>query len=457
MNHKYLFRMKIISKSVILFMLLVAFFASPVKAQTGLIDKVVAIIGSEAIFLSDIEEGKQVYRAQGMLVGDEANCRILEEKMIQKLLLAQSKVDSLTVGDEVVSENVERRIQYYISIHGSSKAVEEYFKLPMRKIKERLTDIVREESLSQSMQSKIVHGVELTPDEVTAYYEKTPKDSLPVMPDQYIIQQIAIYPPKENALFLAREQLLSLRERILNGDKFSTLALMYSEDPGSAKRGGELGLQAATDYWPAFKDAALALKPGQVSQIVQTEDGLHIIQMIDKQSNNMINVRHILIKPKYTTDDKQNVFSKLDSVRTLVLNDSITFERAAARYSEDPTSRNNNGIVVNPQTASNIFEKDQLANDYFIIRNLKEGEVSTPFESQDEKRRIVYKIIRVKEFIPSHPANIVDDFAVIKMVAQNTKQMEKFESWIKKKQADTFVKIDPEYKDCKFQYGNWGQ
>lgn len=449
--------MKIISRSVILFVLFVAFFACPAKAQTGLIDKVVAIVGSEAIFLSDIEEGKQVYRAQGMLVGDEANCRILEEKLIQKLLLAQSKVDSLTVSDDAVSENVERRIQYYISIHGSSKAVEDYFKLPMHKIKERLTDIVREESLSQSMQSKIVQGVELTPDDVAAYYAKTPKDSLPVIPDQYVIQQIAQYPPKENALFLAREQLLSLRERILNGEKFSTLALMYSEDQGSARRGGELGLASATDYWPAFKDAALALKPGQVSQIVETEDGLHIIQMIDKQSNNMINVRHILIKPKFMSEDKQNVFAKLDSVKTLIMNDSITFELAAYRFSQDPTSRNNNGVVVNPQTASNVFEKDQLSNDYFIIRNLKEGEISAPFESQDEKRRTVYKIMKVKEYIPSHTVNIVDDFAMVKMVAQNTKQMEKFEEWIKKKQSETFIKIDPEYINCKFQYGKWGQ
>ena len=448
--------MKITSKSV-LFMLFVALFAYPAQAQTGLIDKVVAIVGSEAIFYSDIEEGKQVFRAQGMAVGDEANCQILEEKLIQKLLLAQSKVDSLTVSEDAVSENVERRIQYYISIHGSSKAVEDYFRLPIHKIKERLSEIVREENLSQSMQNKIIQDVELTPEEVVAYYEKTPKDSLPIVPDQYIIQQISIYPPKENALFLAREQLLSLRERVLNGEKFSTLALMYSEDPGSARRGGELGLASATDYWPSFKDAALALKTEQVSQIVETEDGLHIIQMIDKQSNNMVNVRHILIKPKFTLDDKQSVFAKLDSIKNLVAQDSMTFEQAAYRFSQDPTSRNNNGVVVNPHTASNVFEKDQLSNDYFIIRNLKEGGISEPFESLDEKRRTVYKVVRIKEFIPSHTVNVVDDFAMVKMVAQNTKQMQKLEEWIKKKQSETFVKLDPDFESCKFQYGKWGQ
>lgn len=449
--------MRIVSKSAILFMLLVAFSSLSVKAQTGVIDKVVAIVGSEAIFLSDIEEGKQVMRAQGMLLGDDSNCSILEDKLIQKLLLAQSKVDSLTVNEEGVKESVERRIQYYISIHGSSKAVEDYFKIPLHKIRERLVDIVREEELSRSMQNKIVQGVELTPEDVSSYYDKTPKDSLPIVPDQYIIQQISMYPTKENALFLAREQLLSLRERILNGERFATLALMYSEDPGSARRGGELGLASATDYAPTFKDAALALKPGQVSQIVETEYGLHIIQMIDKQSNNMVNVRHILIKPKFTVDDKQKVTSKLDSIRGLVLADSLTFERAAIRFSEDPVSRFNNGVVVNPQTASNVFDKDQLANDYFIIRNLKEKEISEPFESQDDKRNTVYKILRVKEFIPSHVINIVDDFAMVKMVAQNTKQMQKFEDWIKKKQAETYIQIAPEYKSCKFKYGSWGQ
>jgi peptidyl-prolyl cis-trans isomerase SurA len=438
-------------------MLLVAFYAFSVNAQTGIIDKVVATVGSEAIFLSDIEEGKQLLRAQGMLIGDDSNCDVLEEKLLQKLLLAQSKIDSLSVSEEAVSENVERRIQWYISIHGSTKAVEDYFRIPMHKIRERLMDMVKEEELSKSMQGKIVQGVELTPEDVTSFYKRTPKDSLPIVPDQYILQQIVIYPSKENATFLARERLLALRERILNGEKFSMLALMYSEDPGSARRGGELGLAPATNYWPAFKDASLALKTGQVSQIVETQDGLHIIQMIEKQANNMVNVRHILIKPKYTTDDKQAVSGKLDSIKSLVLNDSLTFEQAAMKFSEDQTSRFNKGVVVNPQTVSNAFDKDQLGTDYFIIRNLKEGEISEPFESQDEKGNVIYKIIKIKEFIPSHTINVVEDFAMVKMVVQNTKRMEKFKEWINKKQAETFIQLAPEYQNCKFQYSNWGQ
>lgn len=449
--------MRIISKLTMLFVLLVAFYALPAKAQTGVIDKVVAIVGSEAIFLSDIEEGKQMLRAQGMLVGDDSNCSILEDKLIQKLLLAQSKVDSLTVNEEGVRESVERRIQWYISVHGSTKAVEEYFRMPMHKIKERMTDIVREEELSNSMQGKIVQNVELTPEDVRSFYDKTPKDSLPVVPDQYVIQQIALYPPKEDAMFLAREQLLSLRERILNGEKFSTLALMYSEDPGSVKRGGELGLAPATNYEPAFKDAALALKPGQVSPIVETDYGLHIIQMIDKQPNNMVNVRHILITPKYSVDDKQKVTRQLDSIKGLILNDSTTFEQAAFKFSQDLVSKQNKGVVVNPQTATNVFDKDQLEADYFIIRNLKEGQISEPFESKDMKRKTMYKIVRVKEFIPSHTINVIDDFSMVKMVAVNTKQMQIFEEWVKKKQATTFIQLAPEYKNCEFKHGSWGQ
>ncbi len=450
--------MKIISKVIIFF--LVTLISVPfANAQTGIIDKVVAVIGGEAIFLSDIEEELRMARLEGMRIDDNAACQILEKKLVNKLLLAQAKIDSLTVNDNAVREKVERRISGFIAQSGNAKAVENYFNMPMHKIKEALFEVEKENALSDQMQGKLMQGISLTPEDVTRYFDSTPKDSLIVLPDQYIIQQILRYPPSTDANFLAREQLLSIRERVLNGEKFSTLAILYSEDPGSQKRGGELGLKPKSTYLPAFADAAMALKPGQVSPVVETEYGFHIIQMIDKQSNDMINVRHILITPKYSIADEQQASAKLDSIRTKILADSIKFEDAALQYSQDPKSRLNGGIMVNETQGEAVirFDKDQLQpGDYFVLKNLKEGEISEPFQSHDNKGKVVFKILKLKELIPSHTANIVDDYAIIKSIAENNKRMDKFFKWIKQKAGSTYIQIDPEYKNCKFQYSTWG-
>jgi peptidyl-prolyl cis-trans isomerase SurA len=309
------------------------------------------------------------------------------------------------------------------------------------------------------MRNKVAQTApELTPFDVERYYKATPADSLPIISTQYKFRQIAQYPDKENSIMAVKERLLEFRERVIKGDKFSTLATLYSKDPGSAGRGGELGMASKTLYWPAFSDAAVSLKEGQVSQIVETPDGFHLIQMIKKEGD-MFNARHILLRPEYTNADRSKAFNKLDSIRNLILIDTIKFEAAAQRYSHDPKSYVNGGLVADEQSGSAYFEKDQLKPvDYNIIKDLKEGEISEPFETTDNEGRsgnTVYKIIKLEKIIPSHVATFRDDFSVLQSEARNKLAMEAIESFTKKKKESTFIRIDPVFQHCPFLKNGW--
>jgi peptidyl-prolyl cis-trans isomerase SurA len=338
---------------------------------------------------------------------------------------------------------------------GGEKATEEYFKKPIFKLKQDWHEPVREQILTQLMQMKLMKSETISPADVGRFYKKVPKDSLPIIPDQYLIRQIVINPPAGDAKFEVREQLLALRERIMNGEKFNTLAVLYSEDP-SARRGGELGLMSAQEFVPAFSDAALSLRPGQVSQIVETEYGFHLIQLIVKEGNDMFNCRHILMKPKYDSDKRQVSFNKLDSIADLVRIDSMTFTVAAQRFSQDFTTNLNGGLIVNENTLSPYFEKDMLnPSDYNMLRNMNPGDISPPFETVDKKGNTQYKIIQLEKLIPSHAANIDDDYTVIQNMAKQGRRMEGLNEWIKQKQLYTYIRIDPLFEDCTFQRQGW--
>ena len=290
------------------------------------------------------------------------------------------------------------------------------------------------------------------------FYKKMDKDSLPVISTQYKISQIALYPSKDEAVTAVRERLLDFRNRILNGEKFSTLATLYSQDPESVMRGGELGMAPKSIFWPAFSDAAAALKPGQISQIVETPDGFHIIQMVEKDGD-MINVRHILLKPEYTSKDRDKAFKELDSIRTKILADSITFDLAARIYSQDPKSSINGGVMSDPNTGADYFEMDQLKPaDYAVLREMKIGDISAPFESTDNEGRsgnTLYKIIKLDDIKPSHTATLEDDFMVIQNYANNTKQVEAINKFIKEHQESTLIIIDDLFKKCNFERDGW--
>ncbi|MDR3287351.1 MAG: peptidylprolyl isomerase, partial [Prevotellaceae bacterium] len=413
--------MNLLRKTVTM-MLLTAVLATTSQAQetkeNNIIDKVVAVIGNEAVLLSDIEMDIYQRKIRGILSEENLFCRVLEEMLQSKLLIAQAKIDSLIVAQSSIQAQVDEHINYFIAQLGSEKAVEDQFRKPMSKVREMLREQAGDQLLIGQMRNSIVKGIEITPSDAKRFYETIPADSIPIIPEQYSFQQITVYPPTADANFEVKERLLELRERIMKGEKFSTLAILYSQDPESAKRGGELGLSPATNFVVSFRNAALTLKPNQVSHIVETEYGFHIIQMIEKQGKDLINVRHILLKPIYSVNDQRLAFSRLDSIKNMITSDSITFEQAAMYFSKDEKTRLNGGLVANPSTLSPRFDKDQLGSNYFVLRDLKVGQISDPFKSTDENGREVYKIVKIKEIIPSHTANLKDDFSIIKSMAE---------------------------------------
>ena len=425
----------------------------------GLIDKTVALIGNDMIQLSAIESEAQMMLFQGVPSDKNLRCQVLEKMLVQKLFLTQARLDSLTASREMVEQNLNQRLQDVMTKLGGEKATEEYFKKPMYKIREEWRETLTDLSLVNNMQSEVAKKApELTPSDIEKFYKKLPKDSLPIISTQYQYSQIVLYPEKEAAVMAVKERLIEFRERIMKGTKFSTLATMYSQDPGSASRGGELGMASKQLYWSQFSDAAMALKAGQVSQIVETPDGFHIIQLIKKEGD-MFNARHILLKPMYTTTDKDRAFKTLDSLRNLITSDSLKFEQAARRFSQDQKSFVNGGVVADENTGSVYFEIDQLKPaDHAILKSLQPGEVSAPFESRDNEGRegnLVYKIIRLDKIIPSHTATFKDDFSVLQEMAKNESINKALDAFIKQKQATTFIKIDPMFENCPFEREGW--
>ncbi|MDR3366947.1 MAG: peptidylprolyl isomerase [Prevotellaceae bacterium] len=437
-------------------LLMLCFTFNAVIGQQNVLDKVLAVVGNEVLLESDVEMEMMQLRAQGQLVDDEMRCHIFEQLLLQKLLLAQAKLDSLKENELAVTQEVEQSIRRISVQLGGMQEVEKYFGKPLFQLKEEWTAQMRERNLTQQMRMNIVSAVQVTPRDVELYYKSQAADSFPMIPDQYVIQQIARYPPSGSEVrFQVREKLLELRERVMNGEKFQALAVMYSEDQASARRGGELGMRTREEFVKPFSDAAFALKPGQVSQIVETEFGFHIIQMSEKRDE-MANLRHILIRPKFSTETQQEASRLLDSIATVIRADSISFEMGVVRYSEDKNTRLSGGYVINPQTLSTRFEKDQLIpNDYYVLRDMKVGEISAPFESKDNTGNDIFKIIKFKEFIPSHRANFEQDYMVVHDITENKKQQETFDAWITKQIQSAYISIEPDMCRCKFSREGW--
>ena len=433
--------------------------ASAQKYQGGLVDKTVAVVGNEMILLSQLEEEVQMMKAYGMLSDKTGRCDILEQMLTSKLFLMQARVDSLTVNNDMVEGELRSRMDNVRTQLGGDEEVEKYFGKSIHKLRQEWRASITDQTLTQQMQQKIASKIpELTPYDVQQYIDATDKDDLPVVPVKYQLSQICIYPDREAANLAVKERLLAIRERIINGERFSTLARIYSQDPGSARKGGELGMASKSIFWPAFADAAMALKQGVVSQIVETPDGFHIIEVLDKKGD-MFNARHILLKPEYTSEDRDKAFRVLDSLRTELGNGAVTFDLAAKFYSEDPSTRTNGGQMADPMSGSSYFEIDQLKpQDYAAIKNLQVGEISEPVESADNEGRdgnTVYKIIKVDKILPSHTASFQHDYNLLLDQAKQKKSMDAIDSFIESKIESTYIIIDQLFKDCDFDKKGW--
>lgn len=421
------------------------------NAQKPIIDKVVAVVGNNAILLSDIENQYHQTPEKSKYDGIDLKCNILEELIYQNFLLHQAEIDSITVGEKEIESEMERRLRYFINQIGSEKKLEEYFNKSMIDIKSDLRKSLRKQMLAEKMQDKIIGNIKVTPTDVRNFYKSLPSDSIPFINEQVEYQQIVFYPLiSEKEKIEAKEKLNIIRERILKGESFATLAVLYSEDPGSALRGGELGFFTRNDMVPEFSGAAFKLKEGEVSPIIETEFGFHIIQLIERKGE-QINVRHILITVKSSYEELQKAKKLAQTVYQKIIADSITFSKAAIQYSMDKNTSFNEGIAVNPLNNTIRFDVEQLDPvSARQIEKLKVGQISQPFDFINEQGKKGYKIIKLKARYKAHKANLSDDYNYLQQLTQEQKKQEAIKNWILKKTKTTYFTIDDDFKNCEF-------
>ena len=424
--------------------------------QEQIIDQVVAVVGGTIVLESDIENQYLNYRNQGGISGSatEIRCTILEEILYQKLMVAQADYDSITVNEGQVESELDRRLGMFINQFGSQEKLEEYYDKTLTEIKLELHDIIAEQLLAQQVQQTIVVDVTVTPSEIRSFYRSMPKDSIPLMKTEYIIAQIVKNPPiSVEEKILVKEQLMELRKRILDGEAFATMAILYSQDPGSAKNGGELGFYGRGQLYPEFEAIAFKLKEGEISNIVETEAGYHIIQMIERKGD-YVNVRHILLIPKVSPYDLLKARNELDSVAQLIRADSISFEMAVEAFS-DGEDKLSGGMLINQYTGSTKFEAEQLdAQVSFTIEKMNVGEISNPVPMKTTEQKDAYRILKLIEKSKPHKANMQDDYSRVQEWALRQKQTVAMDDWINSKAKETYVRIIESYRTCTFKH-NW--
>ncbi|RKD90148.1 peptidylprolyl isomerase [Mangrovibacterium diazotrophicum] len=427
-----------------------------VFAQDKIVDQIVAVVGSNIIMKSDIEEMYMNNQAQGVTTDGDMKCEILEDFLVEKLLLAEAELDTnITVTDSQINQQLDQRMQYFIKNLGSEKAVEAYFKKPIIEIKASLQEVIKNQLLTSQMQNKITGEVTITPAEVRYKVRNSNPNDLPMVEPQVEYAQISLFPPisieEENRI---KARLREFKKRIEDGENFATLAVLYSEGP-SAPNGGELGYMGRAQLDPAYAAAAFNLRGDRVSNVVKSDFGYHIIQLVDRRGE-QINTRHIILKPKPSTQALEDASARLDSLASLIRRDKITFEDAAMRFSADKNSRNGGGIAINPYTMSSKWKKQELDPDVSkVLDNLKENEISDPFQTIDDKQRTVFKIVKLINRSKEHRANLQDDYQLLSDMYLKEKQDEALNKWIAERQSKTYIRIDDSYVNCNYKFKNW--
>jgi peptidyl-prolyl cis-trans isomerase SurA len=426
-------------------------------SQDKVVDQIVAIVGSNPILKSDIETGALQMQAQGVTTEGDLKCEVLENLLEQKLLLAEAELDTnIVVTDNQINQNMDRRLQYFIENIGSEKEVEKYFNKSINQLKSEMSETIKESLKTEQMQTKITKNVTATPSEVRTYFRQMPKEKVPIIGSQMEYAQITILPIiTEQEDMEVKSRLREFKKRVENGESFATLAIMYSEDPGSARNGGEMDYMGRAMLDPSFATEAFNLKVGNVSKVVKSEFGYHIIQLIDRKGEK-IKCRHILIRPKIDPKELENSKNRIDSIATFIRKGSIPWDQAAFLYSSDKNTRNNSGLVTSQKSGSTKFLMDELDPDVSkLITTLKVGEMSAPFLSMDDKQRQVYKMIKLLSKTESHPANLQEDYQHMSEVFLDKKKKDTYREWIAKQQAKTYIHIDDMYGNCNFKLKSW--
>ncbi len=428
--------------------------AGTVMAQEKVIDKIIAVVGTNPILKSELEAQYQQMIAQQEPVNENTKCKLLEDLLFQKLLLAQAQKDSLTVSEDQVEQELDKRMRYYIQQFGSEEKFKAFYGKSSEDYKADLKDNVRDLLLAQQMQSKITADLSVTPSEIKAYFSGIPQDSIPLINAEVEVGQIVKKPViRPEAKKESKEFIEGLRARIMKGESFATLAALYSKDPGSASKGGLYEHIQRGQFVPEWDAQAFKIKQNEVSEVFETMYGYFIIQLIERRGEE-VDARSLLIYPEVEPVDLLTAKLSLDTVFTKLAADTISFQEAAARYSEDEETKHNGGLIVNPYTGSTLFAMDEIGqvdqNVAFAIDKLKVGEYTkpTPFTTHDGKQ--AYRILYLKKRTEPHRANLVDDYQKIQAAALSKKQQDAISVWIRKKLADNFVHIADDYQNCVF-------
>lgn len=428
-------------------------FTSAAYAQAPVqrtVDGIIAKVDNHVVLRSDVEFGYLQYLQQSkQQPNEELKCEIFRSLLQDKLLLARAEIDSVVVEEALVADQLDRRIQYLASQVGGVERLEQYYNKSINQLKEDLRRTVREQMVMEQMQQVITGKVTVTPKEIRKYFNGIPTDSLPYFSSEVELGQIVKYATiSKSQKQAAREQLEELRKRILAGEDFATLAQQYSQDPGSAQAGGELGFQQKKALVPEYEAAALRLEPGGISNVVESQFGFHLIQLIERRGQEY-NSRHILIKPATATVDVQEAVEELDSIRTLILNDSITFAKAAKDFSDDKNTKDNGGMLKNGATGSTYISMDQVDPAiFFVIDTMEVDEITKPIPYTTEDGREAVRIIYLKGKSKPHLANLEEDYQRIANAALAEKRTKAVDEWFRKNIKTVFIEIDPEYQDC---------
>ncbi len=420
--------------------------------QSYMIDKVVAKVGGEFILLSEVEDQYAYSLTQDPTLGEDIKCQILDNLIAQKLIIYQAKLDSVEVSDQEVEAQLELRFDNILrQMNGDEEFFADYYGAGVAEMKERYRDDQKQQILAERMQMKLINSVTITPDEVQQFYDRIPQDSLPFLDSEVELGELSIKPVvNDEQKKIAKEKLEKIAQKIISGEEsFEAMALKHSMDPGSGARGGDLGFAKRGSYVPEFEAAVFSLKEEELSEIIETEYGFHIIKQLERRGNN-VRARHILIKPDLTETDMADARVKLDNIKNLIQIDSISFEDAVKKFGDKKVeSYNNNGRIKNRATGNNFFRTEELDPDvYFEIIDLEPEQLTKVLEDKDFGGETRFRILQLQSITKPHKANLKQDYDKISQYAKEGKKAEYFSNWVIEKLDETFIEVNPLYKFC---------
>ncbi len=428
--------------------------------NNNIVEEVAWMVGDQPIYKSEIEEAYQQALYEKTPINGDPYCVIPERLAVEKLFLHQADIDTVEVSESMVSLSVEQRINYLVNNLGSKEKVEEYFRKPMPEFRQQMADMMRDNYRVQEVQRSLTAELKVTPSDVREYFSQLPADSIPYVPLQVEVEIITVNPRiPQQEIDDVKARLREFADQVNRGESsFSTLAILYSQDPGSSVRGGEIGFMGKGHLEPEYAAVAFNLNdPKKVSKIVETQYGYHIIQLIEKRGDR-VNTRHILLRPKISTEELETALVRLDSVRSdIVKHSKFTFEQAAEVISQDKDTRNNKGKMVNAETNTTLFEMGQLPQEVARrVADMKIGDISEPFIMKDPKRdRDIVAMVKLTNRLDAHQANLSDDYQTIKGMYEAAAKRKMVNQWLEKKIKDTYVKIEEGWDDCEFEHDGW--